>query len=282
MSPNNSVKLTMPFVIALGETAAKLHPEANLYIDNHLAYYSDSFRQTLGLHGEILHDPDEQMLAQRLDAISGSQVEVITTLQGRYGLSLFGPIMNHLIDRGTNVLVTIEPILEITGAPSGVLPRIRLRRSLEASVAKSRQLRVFLCHTTKDKPLVRDLYRRLQGLGAEVWFDEESLLPGQDWNAEIRRAIGDSDLVIVCLSRRAVDKVGYVQKEIRLALDCADEQPGGALYIVPVKLEECEVPNRLKRWHWVNLWEDVGPDRLAQTLHARASDLRRREMSGGA
>jgi hypothetical protein len=272
----------MRFIITLGETAAKLHPEANLYIDNHLAGYGESFRQRLGLQGEILHDPDEQSLGQRLDGISESEVEVITTLQGRYGLSLFGPIVNRLLDRKLRVLVTIEPILELKGAPLGVLPRVRLRSSLAVSGEQSRQLRVFLCHTAKDKPLVRDLYGRLQGLGADVWFDEESLLPGQDWNAEIRRAIRDSDLVIVCLSPQAVDKVGYVQKEIRFALDCADEQPEGTLYIVPVKLEECRVPNRLKQWHWVNLWEDVGPDRLAQTLYARAKYVRRRQASRGA
>jgi len=271
----------MQFKIALGETAAKLHPEAHLYIDNHLASYEDSLRRMLNLQGEILHDPDELTLGQRLDAISESEVEVVTTLQGRYSLAMIGQIVNRLRDRGVNVLVTIEPIPEHIRKRAGA-PRIEYHRALEASAPKSRQLRVFLCHAAPDKPLVRDLYRLLVRLDAEVWFDEQSLLPGQDWNAEIRRAISDSDLVLVCLSPRAVNKVGYVQKEIRYALDCADEQPEGAVYVVPVKLEECEVPNRLRQWHWVNLWEDSGPDRLAQALHARASDLRRRSMSGGA
>jgi len=271
----------MRFLIALGETAAKLHPEAHLYIDNHLALYEDWLRSELNLQGEILHDPDEATLVQRLNAISEPEVEVVTTLQGHYSLSMIGKVVNQLRDRGVNVVVTIEPIPEHIRELAGA-PRIDYHRMLEASTPESRQLRVFLCHTVADKPLVRDLYQRLRRLDADVWFDEESLLPGQDWSAEIQRAIHDSDLVIVCLSTRAVNKVGHVQNEIRYALDYAVEHPEGAVYVVPVKLEECDVPSRLRQWQWVNLWEDRGFDRLAQTLHARAADLRRRSMSGGA
>jgi len=271
----------MRFVIALGETASKLHPEAQLYIDNHLASYGGWLRNNLKLRGEILHDPDEPTLVQRLNAISESEVEVVTTLQGRYSLSMIGKVVNHLRDRGINVVVTIEPIPEHIRELAGA-PRIKYHQMLDASTPESRHLRVFLCHTAADKPSVRKLYQNIRKLGAEVWFDEKSLLPGQDWNAEIQGAIRNSDLVLVCLSTRAVNRVGYLQKEIRYALDYADEQPEGSVYVVPVKLEECDVPSRLTRWQWVNLWEDGGFDRLAQALHARASDLRRRSTNGGA
>jgi hypothetical protein len=33
-----------------------------------------------------------------------------------------------------------------------------------------------------------------------------------------------------------------------------------------VKLEECEVPERLRRWHWVNLFEEKGYDNLLKSL----------------
>jgi hypothetical protein len=123
-------------------------------------------------------------------------------------------------------------------------------------------------------PEVRRLYQWLVKLGAKVWFDELSLLPGQDWSTEIHAAVRNSDLVLVCLSTRAVKKVGFIQKEIQLALDVADEQPDDSIYVVPVKLEECDVPTRLSRWQWVSLFDASGHDRLAQTLNARAQALR--------
>lgn len=48
-----------------------------------------------------------------------------------------------------------------------------------------RKLRVFLCHSSGDKPAVRYLYYRLCEENIEPWLDEENLLPGQDWIEEI-------------------------------------------------------------------------------------------------
>jgi hypothetical protein len=39
-----------------------------------------------------------------------------------------------------------------------------------------------------------------------------------------------------------VTKEGYVQREIRRAIEVAEEKPEGTIFIVPVKLEECDVP----------------------------------------
>ena len=134
-------------------------------------------------------------------------------------------------------------------------------------------LSVFLCHASDDKPVVRELYKRLQSEGFDPWLDEENLLPGQDWKHEISRAVRDSDVVLVCLSENSVSKTGYVQREIKVALDVADEQPEGAIFIVPVKLEECVVPDKLSTWHWVNLEDTGGYERLVAALMRRATDL---------
>ena len=134
------------------------------------------------------------------------------------------------------------------------------------------RLRVFLCHASIDKARVRHLSAQLREIGIDTWLDEEKLLPGQDWRVEIERALRAAHAVVVCLSQQSVTKAGYVQKEIIHALDIADEQPEGAIFIVPVKLEECDVPQRLNRWHWVHL-DGKGFDLLVQTLRNRAESL---------
>ena len=88
-----------------------------------------------------------------------------------------------------------------------------------------RQLRVFLCHASQDKPVVRNLYQRLKSeTWIDPWLDEERLLPGQDWNLEIEKAVESSDAVIVCVSNTSVAKEGYVQKELRQVLNIALEK----------------------------------------------------------
>jgi hypothetical protein len=134
----------------------------------------------------------------------------------------------------------------------------------------SRHYRIFLCHSSGDKRRVRRLYRRLRKDGFDPWLDEENIVGGQDWDAEIRKAVRSADLVIVCLSQGSVGKAGYVQREIRMVLDLADEQPGGKIFIIPTKLETCEVPDRLRRWQWVELYRPGGYERLLAAL-TRAS-----------
>ncbi len=137
----------------------------------------------------------------------------------------------------------------------------------------NRPLRIFLCHASNDKPAVRELYHRLCADGFAPWLDEENLLPGEDWQYEIPKAVRQSDVVIVCLSPKSSNKEGYVQKEIKFALDAADEKPEGTIFLVPLKLEECTVPDRLSRWQWVTLFGPTGYERLLRALRKRASDL---------
>jgi hypothetical protein len=137
-----------------------------------------------------------------------------------------------------------------------------------------RLLRIFLCHSSQDKPVVRDLYKRLLSDGMQPWLDEKDLLPGHDWELEIRKAVKSTDVVIVCLSKNAISKRGFVQKEIRLALDVADEQPERTIFLIPLRLDECDVPQRLQAIQWVDYFEPGGYLRLVAALKKRGDELR--------
>jgi hypothetical protein len=130
-----------------------------------------------------------------------------------------------------------------------------------------------MCHSSGDKAAARALTERLRSADVDPWLDDEQLLPGQDWEHEIRGALRASHAVLVCLSHTAVSKAGFVQREIKMALDLADEQPEGAIFVIPVKLEECAVPERLKRWQWVDYFDPDGFLRLLRALTQRAEDM---------
>jgi hypothetical protein len=117
------------------------------------------------------------------------------------------------------------------------------------------------------------LYGKLRRDGAKPWLDEEDLLPGQKWEEEISVAVRKADAVVVCLSKQAVTRAGFFHKEISFALDVLDRQPESAIYLIPVKLEDCEIPTRLQRLHCVNVRDDKGYDKLILSLFARATQL---------
>jgi len=141
----------------------------------------------------------------------------------------------------------------------------------------NRPLRVFLCHSSNDKPAVRELYQKLRAEAwIQPWLDEEELYPGQDWNMEIEKAVEAAEAIIVCLTKNSINKEGYVQRELRIVLDFADYKPEGTLYIIPVRLEECEPPRRLRAWQYADYFEgqrERALERLLVSLKRRADSL---------
>lgn len=149
-------------------------------------------------------------------------------------------------------------------------------------MSEPRKLRVFLCHASQDKPVIRELYQRLLAEGwIDPWLDEERLLPGQEWDVEIEKAVEAADVVIVCASSRSVTKEGYVQRELKFAMDIALEKPEGTIFIIPLRLDDCDLPRRLRSWQY----DDYFPaekrkssyQRLLQSLNLRYGQLTSKE-----
>jgi serine phosphatase RsbU (regulator of sigma subunit) len=108
--------------------------------------------------------------------------------------------------------------------------------------------------------------------GVDAWLDKAKLLPGQDWELEIRKAVREADVVVVCLSKQ-FNQAGFRQKEVRLALDTAMEKPEGEIFIIPARLEECDTLESLRKWHWVDLYEDDGYKILMRALQLKLTGI---------
>jgi hypothetical protein len=126
--------------------------------------------------------------------------------------------------------------------------------------------KIFLCHANEDKSQVREVYRRLKAEGFEPWLDEEDLLPGQLWNQEIHRALRSSNFILIFFSQNSVLKQGYVQREMKLALDTWEEVPGGQIHTIPIRLDACEIPERFKPFQWVDLFGDDGFEKIIRAI----------------
>ena len=136
------------------------------------------------------------------------------------------------------------------------------------------KMKIFLAHAKEDKKIVTELYHRLKESGYTPWLDKEDLLPGQLWRAEIPKAIKDSQVFIACLSNRSVEKQGYVQDEFKIALKTYASKPAGSIYLIPVRLDDCSIPElrqeeygtNLRDIHWLDFFEPEGYDKLIRAL----------------
>lgn len=137
-----------------------------------------------------------------------------------------------------------------------------------------RPLKVFISYASADRARAQNLYAHLAAVRADPWLDVENLLPGQDWKMEIAKALDGTDLVLLCLSNHSVSREGYVQKEMRLALDRALEIPPGEIFLIPARFEEVELPYSLRDFQAVDLFADNGMKRLLLSLNLRAERIK--------
>lgn len=119
--------------------------------------------------------------------------------------------------------------------------------------------------------VARDLSQRLQADGFDVWFDEEKLLPGQNWKTAMREAMHTADALIICLSYNAMGS-RINNKEYELVIETATKQLESRL-IIPLKLDESEVPEPLSHLHAVNLFAEGGYERLVRALRLHAESV---------
>lgn len=127
---------------------------------------------------------------------------------------------------------------------------------------------IFISYAREDSAEARNLYEELVASGYRVWLDSEELLPGQRWKDEISRAIETSAAFLALMSTHSINKRGYVQKELRVALEVLDTVPANQLYFIPVRLEDVRpVDRQLQDLNWVDLFSDRA-DALERILRA--------------
>lgn len=138
----------------------------------------------------------------------------------------------------------------------------------------------FLSYSKIDTTQVREFAAKLKSEGwIDPWFDEEDILPGQVWQDRVTHGVSNSHAVIILLSKAAVRSEGYFQKEIKLALDTAAEKPEGTIFIIPIRLDECDVPMMLQKYQYVDYF--VSADQKERTYTNLIASLRLRAENLG-
>lgn len=103
----------------------------------------------------------------------------------------------------------------------------------------------FVSYVHEDADAVDQLAAALQAASIPVWKDTQDLWPGEDWQIKIRQAIeGGSLAFIACFSTNSVQKnKSYMNAELRLAVEQIRLMKPGQVWLVPVRLDDCELPH---------------------------------------
>ena len=151
----------------------------------------------------------------------------------------------------------------------------------QPETGKKSQIQIFIAHANEDKPQVRELYTKLKQAGYKPWLDEEDLIPGLNWREEIPKALKSSDLFLACLSSTSIRKRGYIQREFKMAMEMLAEMPPGTIYLIPLKLDDCEIPElrqseyglNLRDLQWLDYWKPNGFEKLIKAIEYQFGTL---------
>jgi TIR domain len=102
---------------------------------------------------------------------------------------------------------------------------------------------VFLSHSSKDKPFIRQLASDLTEQGVLVWLDEQQINVGDSINKAINQGLIESDYFVIALSDNSVDSE-WVERELNSAL--IDEIESKKVKVLPIKLSDCKFPPLIK------------------------------------
>ncbi|HWF82617.1 MAG TPA: bifunctional nuclease domain-containing protein [Streptosporangiaceae bacterium] len=104
----------------------------------------------------------------------------------------------------------------------------------------------FISYVREDSRDVDSLEGALESAGIHVWRDTANLWPGEDWREHIRNAITSNALVfIACFSTASLGRASSFQNvEITLAIEEIRNRPAAEPWIIPVRLDDCQIPDR--------------------------------------
>jgi TIR domain len=141
--------------------------------------------------------------------------------------------------------------------------------------------RVFIAYVEEDLSFAKKLYRAFEKSGFRPWLDKKQLMPGQNWPRAIETAIQTSDFFVACFSRWATSKRGSFHSELRYALFCAAKVPLDEIFLIPLRLDDCLVPNRIsKQIQYLDLFPDweAGVGRLIAVIRRQDESRKRKRL----
>ena len=107
---------------------------------------------------------------------------------------------------------------------------------------------IFFSYSRADQKFVLELAKKLRKIGADIWIDQLDIEAGRNWDKSVERALESSDSVLVVMSKSSVESVN-VMDEVSIAIEEGKN-------VIPLLLEECKRPFRLKRRHYVDFTDD--------------------------
>ena len=146
-------------------------------------------------------------------------------------------------------------------------------------IEKIKGIRIFISYAHQNKDFVMALVNELNSLGLDVWFDQWEILAGESIPEKLSQGSRETDFMLVIFSK-ASQISRWQQKEWEAKF--IDEINTNKVSIIPIKIEECEIPQILKTKQYINFINTQNnkenfSQRLTELLRSLSGHIKKRE-----
>jgi TIR domain len=135
-----------------------------------------------------------------------------------------------------------EPTRALLHPKQSITEVQNLQTTIQQPMPTDFKARIFVSHSSKDKPFVGKLVEALKKHLLDIWVDEHEIKVGDSLVGKISEALKDADYLVIVLSQASVSS-RWVEQELNAALT---NQISGKGVVLPVLLEDCELPMLLR------------------------------------
>ncbi|MBL8190572.1 MAG: toll/interleukin-1 receptor domain-containing protein [Acidobacteria bacterium] len=124
---------------------------------------------------------------------------------------------------------------------------------------------VFLSHSVKDKPIVRELAERLRKDGLKVWLDEWVLKPGDHVQAKVEEGLEQSRVLVLCMSANAF---GSDWAQLEAGTFRFRDPMNRERRFIPLRLDAAPIKGSLAQFHYINWFPEIQNNAYEKLLEA--------------
>ncbi len=125
---------------------------------------------------------------------------------------------------------------------------------------------LFLSYARTDGQSVEKIYQMLSRQGYKPWMDLHDITGGEDWLHAINVAIDKSELFVPILSNNSVNRRGTIIKEVQRALDKWRGMLPNDIYVIPIRLDDCPIPELIQHIQVLDWEEGRGKSKLFKAI----------------
>ncbi len=147
--------------------------------------------------------------------------------------------------------------------------------SLALKGQKVTGMRIAIVAGNSDLDVSDGLVKLFRSNGIMCWT-ERDMLPGSDRTLAIKTAYNEADFILVLLLKTSVARQGEFQRQVRMAVDANGVMPESGIKVMPVRLNDCDLPWELKKLYYIDANQ---PDAMKRLVLAWAKEWHRRDVA---